>query len=58
MNQPIRMSVDGTTGVTAMENSGEISGLCYTSQNVVTDSTGGIVITHSGEVIQLFYIKE
>ena len=53
MNQPVRMAVDGTTGVTAMENSREISGLCYTSQNVVADSTGGTVITLLGEVIQL-----
>ena len=48
MNHPVRMSVDGTTGGTAMENSGEISELCYTSPKVVADSTGGTVITHSG----------
>ena len=26
------VSVDGTTGGTAMENSGEVSGLCYTGE--------------------------
>ena len=32
MNQPVRMAVYGTTGVTAMENSGELSGLFCTGE--------------------------